>query len=201
MNESSNPNLFYWNTADDKDHTHKRIEWAIENGMLVCINIHIQDKLLGKVKPGDIILAYEPKYHKISNYENGNDGYCMSCKFARHDGMQAFTSAFLINDIPIKITNEIEYEQCNNIFRNWFSLDKHNTDLTSAKEYIKKYLSCNNNIYIYPCKHLGKLKQIISTNIASNNTYKYYGSVRKGFNTFEDIYLKRIIIKQFADSL
>ena len=39
-------NVFYWNCADNKEHTHKRIEWAIENGYLICINITINDKLI-----------------------------------------------------------------------------------------------------------------------------------------------------------
>lgn len=203
MTETRNTNVFYWNTADDKDHTHKRIEWAIEHGMLVCINIRIQDKLLSRVKPGDIVLAYEPKYHKISNDENGKDGRCMSCKFARHDGRQAMTDAFIMNAAPIKITTCAEYEKYSasasdsNIFRNWFSLDKHNTDITAMNEYMKKYLSSGNQIYIFPCTYLGKLRNMISTNRDSGNIYKYYGSVRRGFDMLDDIYLTRIILKQF----
>ena len=36
--------LYYWNTADDVNHTHQRIEWSIKHGYLVCIHINITKK-------------------------------------------------------------------------------------------------------------------------------------------------------------
>ena len=90
-------NVFYWNNADNKNHTHKRIEWAIENGYLISINITIETKLFNMVKKDDVILTYEPKYHKISKFENGNDGYCMECITECNNGLQAFTNAFTLH--------------------------------------------------------------------------------------------------------
>lgn len=202
MEAETTPNVFYWNCADDRDHTHKRIEWAIENDMLVCINIKIQEKLLGKVKNGDIILAYEPKEHQVSVMHNGNDGKCMSCKHNRKDGRQAMTCAFQLTNAPIVIRDLATYNQMP-LFRNWFSLDKHNTDLSSNTKYFTEYFNQNKAIYVFPIKYLGKLKYEITTNQKTSNTsngviHKYYGKVRKGFDSFNDIYLSRLVIKQFS---
>jgi hypothetical protein len=193
--------VFYWNCADDRDHSHKRIEWAIENGMLVCVNIKIHEKLISKVAVGDIILAYEPKEHNISKMANGEDGRCMSCSHSRKDGRQSFTHAFKLVDNPIVI-KDYETFQKYELFRNWHSLNKHNSNIGANNEYFSKYFDNNNGIiYIYPIKHLGKLQHEITTNKDStNHIYKYYGKIRKGFELFEDIYLTRIIIKQFSST-
>lgn len=143
--------VFYWNCADNRDHTHKRIEWAIENGYLVCINITIKDKLFNKVNKNDLILAYEPKGHKISKFENGNDGLCMSCKCNSFDGKQAFTEAFTISDTPIRIDSYEDYKTNNYneiIFRNWFSNEKHCKDIETSNNYFKTYFD-DGKKYIY----------------------------------------------------
>lgn len=188
-------NVFYWNSADDKEHTHQRIEWAIENGYLVCINIKIKDKLFSKVKVGDIILAYEPKYHKKSNFENGEDGYCMSCKIMKNNGKQAFTEAFTIINEPILISSYDNYLEYNDlIFRNWFSTDKHCKNIDMSNNYFQTYFNHKKFIYIFPISHFGKLKKEISTYIQGNSEYKYYGNIRKGFNIINDIYLNNLIV-------
>jgi len=98
-----NRKVFYWNCADDRDHTHKRIEWAIEYGYLTCINIDIKEKLFDKVSISDVILAYEPKCHKKS--KTLYDGFCISCKEQKNDGKQAFTYAFEVISKPIKLSS------------------------------------------------------------------------------------------------
>lgn len=195
--EEKSRKVFYWNCADDREHTHKRIEWSIENGMLVCINIKISEKLISQVAIGDIILAYEPKDHKVSKMLNGEDGKCMSCKCSRKDGRQAFTQVFEIMDNVIVIKDYQTFQKFK-LFRNWHSLDKHNISLERNFEYFSKYFTNNGIIYVFPIKYLGKLANEISTNKdTAKHIYKYYGKVRKGFDTFEDIYLTKIIIKQF----
>lgn len=192
--------VFYWNCADDRDHSHKRIEWAIENGMLVCVNIKISEKLISKVAVGDIILAYEPKEHKVSRMVNGEDGRCMSCLHSRKDGRQSFTNAFKLVDYSIVI-KDFETFQKYELFRNWHSLDKHNSNIEANNEYFSKYFANGGLIYIYPIKYLGKLENEITANKDSTkHIYKYYGNVRKGFDIFEDIYLTRIIIKKFSSN-
>jgi hypothetical protein len=188
-------NVFYWNSSDNKDHTHKRIEWAIENGYLICININITDKLFNMVKKDDVILAYEPKYHKISKYDNGNDGYCMECITEHDDGLQAFTNAFTMIDNAIILNTFEEYEKYNSIiFRNWYSTIKHCKDINSCNAYFKTYFHLKGKIYLFPVAYSGALKQIISTNTKSNYELKYYGNIRKGFNIINDIYLNRLIL-------
>ena len=190
-------NVFYWNSADDREHSHQRIEWSIENGKLVCINIKISDKLLNKVKTGDIILAYEPKEHKISKMLNGQDGKCMSCSYSKNNGRQSFTHAFKVTSNIIIIRDFITFQNYE-LFRNWFSLDKHNQNINCYNEYFSRYFSNNFIIYIFPTNYLGKLEHEITTNKDSDkHKYKYYGQIRKGFNTFDDIYLTRIITRQF----
>ena len=197
----SGKKVFYWNCADDRDHTHKRIEWAIENGMLVCINIKISEKLISKVAIGDIILAYEPKEHKVSKMENGQDGRCMSCQCFRKDGRQSFTHAFNLVDNVIVIKDFTTFQKYE-LFRNWHSLDKHNNNIESNYEYFSKYFTNDGIIYIFPIKYLGKLEHEITTNKESDkHIYKYYGQIRKGFELFEDIYLTRTIMKQFNQSI
>lgn len=190
-------NVFYWNCADDREHSHKRIEWSIENGMLVCINIKINEKLLNKVAIGDIILAYEPKEHKISKKLNGQDGKCMSCSCSKNNGRQSFTHAFKLTKNVIVIKDFMTFQKYE-LFRNWFSLDKHNQDITCNYEYFSKYFAINNMIYIFPVNYLGKLEHEITTNKESvRHIYKYYGQIRKGFDSFDDVYLTRLITKQF----
>jgi hypothetical protein len=185
MTESINPNVFYWNTADDKDHTHKRIEWAIENGMLVCINIHIQDKLLANVKPGDIILAYEPKYHKISIKQF--DGKCTTCKELRLDGKQAFTAAFSVVESPIIISNIKDLYAFENKYK--ISLgDKYwSCEIQEKKDYLKyckDYYGLKNKTYIFPIKFISYLTESISTNKSNALANKFYYNypLVKGFN-------------------
>jgi len=193
----ANQQVFYWNCADDREHTHKRIEWSIENGMLVCINIKINEKLINKVVLGDIILAYEPKEHKISKMNNGEDGRCMSCSKNKNNGKQSFTHAFKLIDNVIVI-KDIDTFQKYELFRNWFSLNKHNQDIDCNYEYFSRYFANNSVIYLFPIKYLGKLANEITTNKESTeHIYKYYGQIRKGFDAFEDIYLTRVIINQF----
>jgi hypothetical protein len=161
----------------------------------VC-NIVIEDKLFNKVKINDLILAYEPKGHKISKFENGNDGFCMTCKCNNFDGKQSFTNAFTIIDIPIMINSYEEYTKYNElIFRNWFADIKHCKDINSFNEYFITYFANEHKIiYLFPIKHSGKLIKEISTNINSKNELKYYGNIRKGFNIFDDIYLNRLLL-------
>lgn len=189
--------VFYWNCADDRDHNHKRIEWSIENEMLVCINIKINDKLINKVAIGDIILAYEPKEHKVSKLPNGEDGRCMSCSYTKINGRQAFTHAFhIVNNVIV--IKDFETFQKYELFRNWHSLDKHNSDIEIYNQYYSKYFSNSGIIYLFPIKHLGKLANEITTNKESTkHIYKYYGQIRKGFDILDDIYLTKIIIQQF----
>jgi len=132
--------VFYWNCEDDRDHSHKRIEWAIENGMLVCVNIKIREKLISKVAVGDIILAYEPKEHKVSKMVNGEDGRCMSCSYSRKDGRQSFTNAFKLVDNVI-VVKVFETFQKYGLFRNWHSQDKHNSNIETNNEYFSKAIS------------------------------------------------------------
>ena len=189
--------VFYWNCADNRDHTHKRIEWAIENGYLVCINIDILDKLFNKVRENDLILAYEPKGHKISKFENGDDGFCMSCKCNRFDGRQAFSEVFTISDTPIMITSYEDYKSKHYneiIFRNWYSEVKHCQDIETSNNYFKTYFNDGKKIYLFPIKHSGSLTKEISTDKHSSNELKYYGNIRKGFNLIEDIYLNNLLL-------
>jgi hypothetical protein len=197
LKEEKSRKVFYWNCADDREHTHKRIEWSIENGMLVCINIKISEKLISQVVIGDIILAYEPKEHKVSKMMNGDDGKCMSCTYAKKDGRQSFTHAFNLIDNVILIKDFTTFQNYE-LFRNWYSLDKHNSSIECNSEYFSKYFTNGRIIYIFPTKYLGKLEEEITTNKDSTkHIYKYYGKVRKGFDSFEDVYLTKIIIRQF----
>ena len=41
--------IYYWNTSDNYEHSHRRFEWAVCNGMLVCMNISICPKLIGSI--------------------------------------------------------------------------------------------------------------------------------------------------------
>lgn len=188
-------NVFYWNCADNKEHTHKRIEWAIENGYLICINITINDKLISMIKKNDIILAYEPKYHKISKFENGDDGYCMHCITKRDDGLQAFTNAFTLIDNPIVLSTFNDYQKYNGqIFRNWYSTEKYCKNIDSYNSYFQTYFNSKRKIYLFPIKYSGALEKIISTNPNSNSELKYYGNIRKGFNIRQDVYLNRLLV-------
>lgn len=198
---SVNKSVFYWNCADDKNYKHQRIEWAIQNGYLVCVNITIHNKLFNKVKIGDIILAYEPKYHRLSQFKNGDDGYCMSCNNTRNDGLQAFTTAFIITGDP-KILENINDEQKYgvNIFRNWYTTIKHCKDDSSKIEWLKQYY-LTNKIYIFPVKLWKYLDPIISTDKCKKYpTMIYYGSIRKGFDIIDDMYITRLLNHQFAKS-
>ena len=181
--------VFYWNCADNRDHTHKRIEWAIENGYLVCINITIKDKLFNKVMKNDLILAYEPKVHKKNKKQY--DGYCISCKEEKHDGLQAFTYAFEIIDSPIKLTTLEEERKIgfNIICGSWIKDNLPNTltiddQKKDYENYCKDYYSKNNKKYVFPVKLLGKLQNIISTSKSNVKLSKYYYErpMVKGFN-------------------
>lgn len=189
-------NVFYWNSADTRDHKHQRIEWSIANGYLVSINIKITDKLFNKVKIGDIILAYEPKGHKTSQTTDGQDGFCMDCSQTRTDGRQAFTTLFTVSNTPSKITSITEYKSMQDIlFRNWFSNIKHCKDLDSDLEYFTKYFQNNNVIYLFPVNYNGVLPTEISTAKDSYSSYIYYGSIIRGFDSFNDRYLEQYIKK------
>lgn len=181
-------NVFYWNSADTRDHKHQRIEWSIANGYLVSINIKITDKLFNKVKTGDIILAYEPKGHKVSISKY--DGYCIDCSHTRTDGHQAFTYAFEINDKPIKLTHFEQEKKLNLdiIYNSWTK--QYNSMKDSNCEDIKheyaKY--CNDYYtiskkykYIFPIKLIKQFSKPITTK--SNSTTFYYNkSIIKGFD-------------------
>jgi len=168
--------------------------------MLVCINIKISEKLISKVSVGDIILAYEPKEHKVSKMADGEDGRCMSCQCSRKDGRQSFTHAFNLIDNVILIKDFTTFQNYE-LFRNWHSQDKHNSTIERNNEYFSKYFANNGIIYIYPIKYLAKLENEITTSKEStSHIYKYYGNIRKGFDIFEDIYLIRQIIKQFSST-
>ena len=118
--------FYYWNTSDNKDHTHHRIEWAVANGILVCMNISVSDKLLDTIKPDDIILAYEPKSHKISKDKFGKDGYCCACKSSRSDGRKSFTAIFKVIKPPYKISTIERYNQEElEILENWYTSINH----------------------------------------------------------------------------
>lgn len=177
--------VFYWNTADNKEHTHKRVEWARDNGYLVCININIAETLFNKVNIGDIILAYEPKHHKISKFENGQDGFCMSCYTTQTQGLQSFTNAFIVTDKPAKITNLQDEANYNaDIFQNWYDNEKHLVDRCTYNTYFTEYYAKNNVKYIFPVKFWKTLENPISTDkkTSAKNIPVYYGPVIKGFD-------------------
>ena len=193
--------MFYWNTSDTSDHIHKRIEWSIANNHLICMNIFIDDKIIQSINNDAIILAYEPKCHKISNTlsKEGEDGFCMSCPKTRNDGKQSFTCAFRVTTKPRVITTFEQYTSLNTfLFRSWFSDVKHCKDISSDETYFKQYFDKGNKIYIFHVVFLGNLQIPISTNKNTNQSYVYYGNVRKGFNKFDDIYLEGIIKKQLG---
>ena len=190
----ANRKVFYWNCADDRDHTHKRIEWAIENGYLICINIDIKEKLFNKVSIGDVILAYEPKGHKKSKSEHGEDGFCMSCGNSKFDGRQAFTEAFTLSENPVIISSYKEYRKYRNlIFRNWYCEIKHCYDIESCNKYMRTYL-LNSKIYIFPITYSGKLKKAITTKTQTTSIYKYSGSIRKGFDIINDEFINNLLL-------
>jgi hypothetical protein len=182
--------VYYWNSADTKDHIHKRIENAISKQLLSCYNIKINDKLFDNIKIGDIILSYEPKYHKTTR--KLYDGYCISCMNSRNDGMQAFTYVFEIIQKPIKLTTYLDEEiyGFENIYNTWITnnnLDQNILDhnnIEKYKEYCKDYYSKKNKKYIFPIKLLYKLETPISTNkkFAKVNQYFYKYPVIKGFD-------------------
>ena len=180
----SGKKVFYWNCADDRDHTHKRIEWAIENGMLVCINIKISEKLISKVAIGDIILAYEPKEHKVSKKQY--DGFCISCKNKKNNGKQAFTAIFqVINSPIIWQDSQTEFSSNINIISMWSNPDKIITDKDKVeyKKYSNHYYAQKHKKYIFHVKYLGYLENPISTSSKKlNNGYYYSYPIIKGFN-------------------
>jgi hypothetical protein len=194
------PNVFYWNTADDKKHTHKRIEWVQNNGYLVCINININEKLFNKVQIGDIILTYEPKHHKLSKHQNGEDGYCMTCKIQNTDGAQAFTHVFTVTDKPIIFRNlDDEYNYNSDICKNWYANEKHLETPITYDSYFTEYYSKNKLKYAFPVTFIKKLTNPISTNKKEQDESKpmYYGPVLKGF----DIVNKSLIINNKNNEL
>ena len=202
------PNLYYWNTSDDINHTHKRIEWAIENKYLISANIKITKKLLDTLNKNDIILTYEPKYHKKSKFINGEDGYCMQCKITRNDGLQAFTNIFELQDKPI-IINTIEDYNKYNLFRHWFSTINHCKNNDENMKYLTTYFQNGFVIYLFPVKYISKIPKPISTNkkmqmqMKNNDNYEnsndtllfYNGTVIKGFDKINDKEIENYIAK------
>jgi len=181
-------NYFYWNSADDRDHTHQRIEWAIENKYLVMINIRIDKTLFSSIKENDIILAYEPKYHKISSHFQGTDGYCMSCNYTKTNGQQAFTTAFKVSGNP-RILNSLEDEERIpniNLMNNWNTNQnkKHLTNMNTYVKHFRKYYRKMNK-YIIPVKLIKILKTPITTKLNSKD-YRYEKPMIKGFNKLFD---------------
>lgn len=197
-------NVFYWNTADDREHTHKRIEWVQDNGYLVMMNIKIETNLFNLVKENDIIVAFEPKHHKKSKKINGTDGYCMSCSKNKHNGKQAFTYGFKVRKQPIifnTFQDELIYEKRYGIdfYRQWNSTDKHNASIETHISYLKNDYYTNNKKYIIPVDDLGELTNYISTNKKSKIYNIYSGNVIKGFNMIYDDNIKTNIINQFTN--
>jgi len=207
-------NIFYWNCADDREHTHKRIEWAIENKNLICINIKINQSLFDKIKIGDIILAYEPKNHSKSKYINGEDGKCMSCKSTKYNGRQAFTTMFIVNN-ECKIFNTLEQEtlykhetNCN-IMKNWYSNEKHLQSELDYNTYYHSYYNNGSKKYIIPVKFHSYLKKSISTNTNNYSDYDtdavldtniiYYGNILKGFNIIKDSIITEYIERELSN--
>lgn len=182
-------NYFYWNSADDKNHTHQRIEWAIENNYLVMINIKINDKLFSSIKQNDIILAYEPKNHKKSKDEQGRDGYCMSCNYTKIDGQQAFTVIFQVSNNPI-ILNSLEDEETIlnvNLMNNWNTNQnkKHLTNIETYKTHFKTYYQKMKK-YIIPVKLIKHFENPITTKKNITTGYRYEKPIVKGFNKLYD---------------
>lgn len=184
MTTQKSQKVFYWNCADDRNHSHKRIEWAIENGMLVCINIKISDKLISQVDIGDIILAYEPKEHKVSTKQY--DGFCISCKNKKNNGKQAFTAIFKVINNPIIWQDlQTEFSSNINIISIWSNPDKIITDKDKVdyEKYSNHYYAQKHKKYIFHVKYLGYLENTISTSSKKlNNGYYYSYPVIKGFN-------------------
>ena len=179
--------LFYWNTADNKNHTHQRIEWSQQNGYLVCIHINIPTYILDSIKVNDYILTYEPKYHKKSKYKNGDDGLCMSCNKNYNDGLQAFTNLFVVRDKVIVLNSIVDENNLNfTIFRNWLCYEKHCKDIVEFNKYFDEYYKGGENIYIIPIHFITKLNKPITVNHYKNGCYTYYGSIRKGFDKITD---------------
>jgi hypothetical protein len=182
--------LYYWNTADDVNHTHQRIEWSIKHGYLVCIHINITKKILNSIKENDYILSYEPKYHKKSSFINGDDGKCMTCKYNSKNGLQAFTNLFQINGNVITLSSLDDEKHLGfSIFRNWLSNEKHCKDNQEWKKYFCNYYQYSKKIYIIPVKYIKKLDVPITTNKKKDSNLKYFGSVRKGFDKIYDLTL------------
>lgn len=182
--------LFYWNTADDVNHTHQRIEWSIENRYLVCIHINIAKKLLNSIKENDYVLSYEPKYHKISSRLNGDDGKCMSCKYESKNGLQAFTHLFQITGKIISLECLDDEKHLGfSIFRNWLSNVNHCKDEKEWVNYFCKYYKESKKLYIIPVSYIKKLDKPITTNKKNISDLKYCGSVRKGFDKICDMSL------------
>lgn len=200
----SEPNVYYWNTADDRDHTHKRIEWVQNNGYLVMMNIKVESKLFNSIKVNDIIVAYEPKHHKTSCDSNGKDGKCMSCEHGKHNGKQGFTHGFKVRKQPTifkSFEDELVYEKRYGVdfYRSWKSTDKHNASIETHIDYSRNDYYKNNKKYIIPVDDLGPLTNFISTNKKSKSYEIYSGSVIKGFNMIFDDDIKDNIIQQFVN--
>jgi hypothetical protein len=171
--------LYYWNTADDVNHTHQRIEWSIKHGYLVCINIHISNNLFSKIKIGDVILTYEPKHHKKNKIKF--DGFCVTCGSESHNGKQAFTAIFKIISQPIKLTNlEDELKFCYNLKNDCNIKQWNNTEYYDYIDYCIDYYSTNKEKYVFNVKFIDYLHQSISTNKKTNGYYTK--PVIKGFD-------------------
>ena len=184
----SNCKVFYWNSADDREHTHKRIELGIENEIITVYNIKIAEKLFKKVKENDYILVYEPKYHKKSKIKY--DGYCIDCICEKNDGLQAFTHIFKIIKSPIKLSSYDEEANIgfNIIINTWKRKDASRQytfqELEEYKYYCKDYYKTGNIKYIFPVQYISKFMNPIYTysNKSIDNTYYYNKSIIKGFN-------------------
>jgi hypothetical protein len=122
------------------------------------MNISISDKTLSNIKIGDIVLAYEPKNHKISKDENGKDGYCCICPKSRNDGRQAFIAAFKIVNKPFVIKSMVEYGTSNYV-DNWHYDETKKTKKDDDKKlFLQKYFTYV-VIYVFPIQHI-KVKEI-----------------------------------------
>jgi hypothetical protein len=170
-------NVYYWNCADDRNHTHQRIETAIKNEVLTCYNIKITKTLFNIIKKNDIILVYEPKVHKKS--KTLYDGYCINCNEDKLDGRQAFTHAFKIIKPPVKLSSFNEEQILG--FNITCGIWNEDETLEDYKSYCNDYYGKGNFKYIFKVKLLGKLTKSIST-LIRDDKYYYNRPMVKGFN-------------------
>ena len=112
------------------------------------MNISICPKLISSIKDGDIILAYEPKVHKISKDGTGSDGYCCKCPYNK-PGRQSFIGSFELKNEPVIIRSMEELEKKDiKLFDNWYS-ENVSKPVGEKREYLTKYFETN-SIVIFP---------------------------------------------------